>query len=152
MLASVAAMQHNRELIDAARESRLAPVEIAGPWMPVVSSIGGEPVLRAAASGRELVLDTPAAADTYFAAATVRAALAARARIAPIPDIEVVHIASSTLQKWGRSAGPVAADAWRRAVESDARWCWIAAASLLLAEGWLRRRSRAREEEQRAAA
>jgi hypothetical protein len=152
MLTTVVAMRHDRELIEAGGVSDLPAVEMTGSWMPVVSTMTGGPVLRAAASGRELVLDTAAPPETYFAAAVVRAALAARARSAPNPDIEVAHIAPSTLQNRSRPSGPVPGEAWRRSTQSDARWCWVAAAALLLIEAWLRRRSRAREEEQRAAA
>ena len=95
----------------------------------------------------QLVVETSAAAASLDAPAIVRAIVLA-VRPAPIAnrEAEVVAIPDAELSAWRRDAAPLGTPSGRLTVkddgESDARWFWAAALTLLAIEGWLRARTR----------
>jgi len=123
------------------------------PWTTVIDR-DGKPVVSAAALDGELLLQTSGGPDGLFAAAVARAALNARQTRDAYAEQEVARIGPATMTGLQRPAGPVDRDAWRHARATDARWCWLLALIALVAEQWVRGRSRDRraQEAMRAAA
>ena len=113
------------------------------PWTMVIER-DTKPVVSAAALHGELLLQIGGAPESLFAAAVVRAALNARRRPGTYAEQEIARIGPATLTALQRPAGPVHSDAWRQGRATDARWCWMLALSALVAEQWLRARSRER--------
>ena len=97
----------------------------------VARSATAKPLLWAAASGDELVLDVAAPSDSLFAAQVVRAALIARVttdryrRAGDSPDRQrhVGRVGSARAGAGRRSA-------WHSVETTDARWCWRRVADL----------------------
>jgi hypothetical protein len=112
-----------------------------GPWIVILRSGDGRPLVRAAAAGPQLIVAVAASPADFLGAAAVRAALLARAPGAP-REQEVMAIPRFDLQRWTRAAPPVSRDAWQNAGRSDARWFWAVALILLGAEAVARRRAR----------
>ena len=108
------------------------------PWTTIARAGNGSPVVRAAASGNELLLDVSASPDTLLAAEVVRAALTARLDPRRYAEHEVARADVTAL---ARQPGSVTRHAWRTADSSDARWVWLAALMLLGVEQWLRNRA-----------
>jgi hypothetical protein len=107
-------------------------------WTTLARNHDGAPLLRAAASGSQLLLDVAASPDTLLAALVVRAVLTARLDTSGYSEHEVARVDLSALT---RPPGPVTRDAWRTADSSDARWAWLLALILLGVEQWLRTRA-----------
>jgi hypothetical protein len=152
MLKTVLRLRNDTSLADAARAttaSRLA--DATDTWTIVVQDRVGQPLVKAAALGRELLLKIAAPPDSFFAAVALRAALIARHGDIARPELEIARLDSAQLTSWTRLAGPVADDAWQRSDRSDARWFWGAALLLLTLEQVIRR-SAGRSEEVRVAA
>jgi hypothetical protein len=121
--------------------------EVAGPasdgaWAVLRRGSDGR-LVRAAALGRELVLDVAARPDSLFAAEVVRAALIARVGAESYDEREIAGLAEGPLLAMSRAPGTVTSDAWRNADSTDARWLWLLALGLLACEHWLRSRTRA---------
>jgi hypothetical protein len=123
------------------------------PWTTVIER-DTKPVVSAAALDGELLLQIGGAPDGLFAAAVVRAALNSRHGRSPYGEQEIARIGPATLTAFQRSAAPIDRDAWRQVRATDARWCWMLALVALLAEQWLRARSRRQQSQEvvRAAA
>jgi hypothetical protein len=123
-------------------------------WSAVFTDDAGRPIVAAAASGDELLLDVGTRAHSMFAAAIVRAALNARVAPADYQEQEIARTEDAMLNALARAAAPVEEGAWRNADATDSRWCWVLALVLLGVEQWLRRRPAEREtrEATRAAA
>ena len=98
----------------------------------------GAPLVRAAASGSELLLDIAAAPDSLVAAEVVRAALIARLDVRAYDEHEIARIDDASLTALKREPGPVTRDAWRTSETTDARWLWLLALILLGVEQWFR--------------
>jgi hypothetical protein len=111
-------------------------------WTTVAWSADGAPLVRAAASGRELLLDVAEPVDSLLAAAVVRAALTARLDVDRYAEREVARLDDTSLMAFTRPAAGVTRDAWQSAESTDARWFWLLALVLLAAEQWLRDRAR----------
>jgi hypothetical protein len=118
-----------------------APSAVETAWTTLALTPDGRPLLRAAASGSELLLEVGAPADGLFAAEVVRAVLTARLDRAGYDEHEVGRLAAALVNALTRQPGSVTRDAWRTADSSDARWLWLAAIVLLGVEQWLRARS-----------
>ena len=116
-------------------------------WTTVARSADGAPLVRAAASGRELLLEISAPPDSLLAAATVRAALTARIDVDVYAEREVARLDEAWLTAFTRSSAEVTRDAWRSAESTDARWVWLLALVLLAVEQWLRDRARRSDQE-----
>jgi len=108
-------------------------------WTVVAVDRNGGPLARVSTSGGQLLMQVGAPADSFVAAAFVRALLEARAGDPSHPDQEILRTPPEILAARSRSAGPVEADAWRRAERSDGRWFWLAAVILMGIEQALRR-------------
>ena len=125
------------------------------PWTTLLAR-DGKPLISAAASGQELVLQAGAAPHSVLAAAVIRSAFNGRPGAVSYAEQEVAATAPATLAAWQRPAAPVGREAWRQAESTDARWCWAVALLALALEQWLRGRSRRRSsgmtEDVRAAA
>ena len=126
-----------------------ARTETAGtdPWTILAWNPEGAPLVRAAATGAELLLDVNAPADGLVAAEVVRAALTARVDPTGYDEHEIGRLEEALLSALSRPAGPVGLDAWRTSDSSDARWGWLGALILLGVEQWLRGRSAHRIQE-----
>jgi hypothetical protein len=111
-------------------------------WLVVARDGAGEPLVAAAAAGAELIIDVAARSDTFFAAAVLRGALAARRASHDYAELEPAQIDASTLAGWGRQPAPAAIPtgpgAFRAVDRTDARWCWLGVLALLGLEQWLR--------------
>ncbi len=129
-----------------------AQVLLDAPWSVVVRREDGWPIVSAASSSNELVLDTAIGVDTLAAAAVVRAVLNARAGIETYAEREIGHEPATAIEALSRPPGPVDRDGWRNADVTDGRWFWAVALVLLALEQWLRRGRRATTEVDRAAA
>jgi hypothetical protein len=120
----------------------------ASPWTTLALNPRGETLVRAAASGAELLVDVKAPVDSLFAAEVVRAVLNARIDPRAYDEREVARVDEALLVALSRPPGPVTLEAWRASEASDARWAWLAVLTLLGVEQWLRGRSvRARAHE-----
>ena len=95
--------------------------------------------VRVAASRGELLLQVGAPADSFVAAAAIRALLVARGGDGSHPEQEILRTPAATLTSWSRPAPEIDGDAWRHADRSDGRWFWVAALLLLGVEQRLRR-------------
>jgi hypothetical protein len=118
-----------------------APSAVDTPWTTLALTPDGRPLLRAAASGSELLLEVGAPVDGLFAAEVVRAVLTARLDPAGYDEHEIGPLDADLVNALTRQPGSVTRDAWRTADSSDARWLWLAAIVLLGVEQWLRGRS-----------
>lgn len=150
-LDAVLRLRDDRSL-DRLGSAEMTPLDAAAPWVAILRNEAGHAVVRAAASGRDLVVHVDASVDSYQAAVIVRAAL--ETRRGPLADAqaEPLTIADDRLHAWARESGPVDRGAWRNA-DADARWLWAAALAALAVEQWLRSRVvRRRVEAGRAAA
>ena len=154
MLGAVLRLLNDPAIDEVARVS--VPSDAASaqsPWTTLASNPRGEALVRAAASGAELLVDVNAPVESLFAAEVVRAVLTARVDPAVYDEHEVARIDEAVLVALARPAGPVTLDAWRTSEASDARWAWLGALVLLGVEQWLRGRSvRNRAQEVRRAA
>jgi hypothetical protein len=108
-------------------------------WTVVAVDRNGAPLARVSTSNGQLLMQVGAPAESFVAAASVRALLEARAGDPSHPDQEILRTPPEILAARSRSAAAVEADAWRRAEGSDGRWLWLAAAILLGIEQALRR-------------
>jgi hypothetical protein len=108
-------------------------------WTVVAVDRNGGPLARVSTSNGQLLMQVGAPADSFVAAAAVRALLEARAGDPSHPDQEILRTPPEILAARSRSAAAVEADAWRRAEGTDGRWLWLAAAILLGIEQALRR-------------
>ena len=122
----------------------------ADPWVILARNRDGAPLVRAAASGSELLLDLAAPPDSLYAAAVVRAALTARLELNTYAEHEVARLDETWVTALTRQPASVTRDAWRTSDATDARWLWLAALVLLGVEQWLRTRS-ARDRHQEVA-
>jgi len=124
------------------------PAGVPTPWLTLASNPRGEALVRAAASGAELLVDVKAPVDSLFAAEVVRAVLNARIDPGTYDEHEIARVDEALLVGLSRPPGPVTLEAWRTSEASDTRWAWLAALTLLGVEQWLRGRSvRTRAEE-----
>lgn len=139
MLRTVLRMQQDPDLISAAAEPAGERRAVAAPWTAVAFDNAGNAIVSAAAAGTELVVRVAAPADSFIAAAALRAALAGGAKRNAWTEHEVETIAGSRLVGWTRPAGPVPPDAWRHAAPGDARWVWAVVLLMLGVEAALRR-------------
>ena len=121
-------------------------------WTVVAADRNAGPLVRVSTSKGQLLMQVGAPADSFVAAASVRALLGARAGEPSHPDQEILRIPPEILAARSRSAAVVEADAWRRAEGSDGRWLWLAAVILLGIEQALRRPALRESEEVRDAA
>jgi hypothetical protein len=110
-------------------------------WTILARKADGVPLVSAAASGHELLLDVAASPDSLVAATVVRAVLMARLDADIYAEREVARIADHTIALLTRQPGPVTRDAWRTTDATDARWLWLVGLGLLGMEQWLRDRS-----------
>jgi hypothetical protein len=152
MIDTIAALERDPELRRLARDVTAERQAPSDAWTVLLRDRIGNPLLRAAALGRELIVDAPVPAASYFAAVTLRSALSASHGPIGKPEQEVLRIPPERLAAWSQAPGPVNADAWRFADSSDARWCWLAVLALLGLEHIVRRRQSVTREEHRAAA
>jgi hypothetical protein len=152
MIETIAALETNPELRRLARGATAAKQPASEVWTVLLRDRDGNPVLRAAALDRELIIDAAVPAASYFAAVTLQSALTAAHGAIGKPEEEVLRIPPERLAAWSRAPAPVNTDAWRFADSSDARWCWLAALALLGLEHLVRRRQSEIGEEHRAAA
>ena len=124
------------------------PAGVPTPWLILASNPRGEALVRAAASGAELLVDVKAPVDSLFAAEVARAVLNARIDPGTYDEHEIARVDEALLVGLSRPPGPVTLEAWRTSEASDTRWAWLAALTLLGVEQWLRGRSvRTRAEE-----
>jgi hypothetical protein len=152
MIEAIVGLEQNPELHRLAREMKAAGPREALNRTVLIRDGAGESLLRAAALGRELLLEVGAPATSYFAAAVLQAALGSVTGPPGNPEQDVMRIPSHTLSGWNRPPAAVGADVWMHADSSDSRWFWIAALVLMGLEEWLRRRRRTSHEVLRAAA
>lgn len=152
MIATLAPIERDPELARLAREIEGAALPTSDQWTALLKDRRSSPLVRAAAVDRELVLQVTVPASSYFAAAVSRAALISRYGPVARPEHEVLSIPAATLSAWSRAPGPVKETAWRNSDSSDARWLWVAALVLLIAEQSMRSRTVARKDEARVAA
>jgi hypothetical protein len=152
MIATVAGIEQDPELARLARGIEGAALPESDAWTVLLKDRRASPLVRAAAMDRELVLQVAAPVSSYFAAALSRAALNSRYGAVARPEHEVLSIPAETLLAWTRAPGPVDETAWRNSDASDARWLWVAALALLIAEQLMRSRTIARKDEARVAA
>lgn len=91
-------------------------------------------------AGEGLAVEADVAPGSPEAAEVLAAALEATADPGALRQLETERIPDATLRAWTRDPQPPPAGAWRNAGESDGRWLWGVALTLLTAEGLLRRR------------
>jgi hypothetical protein len=157
MLRTVLRLQEDTTLrslaVRSAAVSQLGESE-AGAWTTVARDHTQQSIVRAVASGNELLVDVDAPGDSLLAATVVRAVLNARRNGSDFGEQEIARIDPSSLSALNRPSGEVTREAWRNAESTDARWLWLGALMLLAVEQWLRdrRASRAPQENTRAAA
>jgi hypothetical protein len=113
------------------------------PWLTVAASGDGRPLAVAAVSGSRLVVASAAPPDDLFTPLLLRS-IANALGAGPNPaHAEVVPIADRWLRERERPPAPPAppdAGALRREdADTDRRWFWLAALSLLALETWMRR-------------
>jgi hypothetical protein len=151
MLRTALRLSEDRVLLSSSSRVEAPESPTPGPWTILVRDRNAKPLVRAAASGSELLLDVAAPPDSLFAASTVRAALMARRAIDEHSEQEIARIVESTLAALGRPApsldslpSQATADFWRTADSTDGRGLWAAALVLLGVEQWLRARPRLR--------
>ncbi len=152
MIQALLHLEQDSEVNRIAKELKGPAVPDAQNWTVLIEDSSGQSLVRAAATGRELVLDVAAPITSYFAAAVVRAALSSVNGAPGDPEQEVLRIPATALSAWNRVPAPVGNDAWQHADSSDARWFWVLALALIGLEGWRRSRRSAAREEVRAAA
>jgi hypothetical protein len=154
MLGTVLRMRENPVLAQAGAGNPGASVD--GQYVAVARDRAQNVRVRAATLGRELLVEISAPPDSLLSAATVRAALEARAGNAAQPEQEPARIPAMDLGALmkARPGAPVEQAAWRHAESTDGRWLWAAVLVLLGIEQWVRAKSTARvtEETRRAAA
>jgi hypothetical protein len=121
-------------------------------WFTLVRDRQQQPLVRAASAGSTLILDVAATPPTLVSAAVVRAVLRSREPESARLEQEVQAIPERDLARWSRPPAATAADVWRSAEPSDARWCWGAVLLLLGLEAVVRRQRQHREEERARAA
>lgn len=122
----------------------------AAPWTIVSRDAQQRPIVRAAAVGRELIVDVAGAPDSYLAAAAVRGALLARQERSGYAEQEIVRLASGELARWTRAPGPVDSSIAVHADRTDARWFWVLALLMLGVETFMRRSRGIRAQEVQA--
>jgi hypothetical protein len=151
MIEIVAGVSRDLEITRLAR-SITAAVPVAEPWTAVAQNQSGQPIVRAAARGAELTLDTGTPIDSYFTAALTRAALRHAPWARPPVEVEPTTVPESALAELRREPGLADTASWRSVEHSDARWFWAVALLLLVVETWVRNRATVVKEVQRAAA
>jgi hypothetical protein len=125
---------------------------LPAPWVPLVRTASGQPLVAVAAIEQDLAAHVAAAPDDLLAAATLRALLFAMAKPLPWSEREVERISAVQLSGWTRGPTPGAAGRPVPSAPGDARWCWGIALLLLAFETVVRRSApSAREEQARAA-
>ena len=152
MIETIAALEANAEIRRLARELVSIKLPPSEAWTVLMRDRDGAPLVRAAAVGHELIVDSAVPASSYFAAVVLRTALIANRGPVGSLEQEVLRIEPQRLSAWNRTPAPVGAEVWRYAESSDARWCWLGVLALLGIEQWARRRRPAIDEEYRAAA
>jgi hypothetical protein len=153
MLRTLLRLQGDSELQSAAlllQASGPAASQAEGPtthWSVVARDSSGNPVVLAAASGPELVLDVATPSESLFAALLLRGVLAARRSAADYSEREIARVDEAVLSSVRREPSPVDAPSgrdasafWRRVDATDARWCWLAVLVGLGIEQWFRGR------------
>lgn len=125
-----------------------APQPVRTPWMTrAVLALRDSRLLRETAtavtageSAGVLVVQAPIGAAATAAPAVLRAViLAVRPAMVADGEDETATLPDVALADWGRPAAPVTGRVGVLVDEGDARWFWIAALSLVLFEGWVRR-------------
>jgi hypothetical protein len=154
MLQTVLRLQQDEALQRSAASVDALPMTGSQPWFVIARDKTAQPLVRAAASGDELVMEIAASPGSYFSAAAVRAALVARRGAVDRPEQEILRSTQAELAAWTRPSGAVDRGAWRNVQSSDARWLWLGVLLLLGVEQWLRAREprTLRQEVSRAAA
>ena len=117
----------------------------SSPWSVLVRDSAAKPLVSAAASGDELVLDVAVPTDSFFAAFVVHSILASRRAPADLDEREISRLDSATLSALGRAAASIELEtmphtAWRQA-STDSRWCWATVLLMLGIEQALRARA-----------
>ena len=150
MLTAVLRLMSDAELWSAAAQAAAGPAAaMAAPWTVVMD--GGEGrLVRAAASGSELVLHVAAGPDTYLGAAAVRGALRARLGPQPYAEHEILRADARELAGWSRPPAAVGRELAVHAESTDGRWCWAVVLVLLGCESLMRRRQTMTVEEAQA--
>ncbi len=151
MIEIIGGLSRDAELDRLARSITEA-VPRAEPWTIVVRGQSNQPVVRAAASDAELVLDCATPLESYFTAAVARAALRVAPWSRPVTESDPSTIPDSTLDTLRREPGPADTTSWQTVEHSDGRWFWAALLLLLAVEAWLRNRTAEIKEVHRAAA
>jgi len=141
MLTTVLGVMNDPAVASLASSAGSSLTAVNAPWVVVLRRPDGRPLVGAADSNGELIVDVADRSDTLFSAAAIRAILNARRSALDYGERE---IATNTDQvvSWQSAPGPVDADAWRHASQTDARWFWLLALGLLAFEQWLRSRRR----------
>ena len=152
MLRTLLRLQNDRSLQEAGRSVSGSSLTSSDPWTVVSADAEGRPLVRVAAAERELLLQIGAPADSFIAAAAIRAVLVARGGDGSHPEQEILRTPAATLAAWSRPAAEIDHDLWRRVDRSDGRWFWAAALLLLGVEQRLRRSPPATPAEVRDAA
>jgi len=115
------------------------------PWFTVARSRDNAVLVAAAASGDRLVVVTNAPPADVVLPILVRGLVDALAVVPDIVPLEIVPIPDAQLTAWSRPAAPPAQPRIESVESDDRRWLWMAAIGLLIAESWVRRRSRRRD-------
>jgi hypothetical protein len=154
MLQTVLRLQQDEALLRSAASVDALPMTRSQRWFVIARDKTAQPLVRAAASGDELLMEIAAYPGSYFSAVAVRAALVARRGAVDRPEEEILRRTQADLAAWSRPSGPADRGAWRNVQSTDARWVWLGVLLLLGVEQWLRAResSRMRQEVSRAAA
>jgi hypothetical protein len=139
MLRALVRLQTSEALRQASSDATQSTVATSDSWTTVSFDAGGRPMVELATRNGRLVMRVGAPADSYVAAAALRALLNARTGTWARPDQEILRTPSTTLSDWSHPAQPVGADAWHRSPESDGRWLWLLALALLGVEQRLRK-------------
>jgi hypothetical protein len=157
MVRTILRLQEEKTLQSlAGQSSAIAAARDAGEgaWTTVARDRAQQAIVRAAAAGKELVIEVEAPVDSLLSATVLRVALNARVNARDYAEKEIGRIDSAVLSALNRPPGELPRDVWRNRDSSDARWLWLGALMLLALEQWLRERraSRLRQEDARAAA
>ena len=154
MVSTMRRLMSNRDLQAAGVDASAFDASTrAAPWVDVAWNEQGQPAVRAAAAGAELVISVAARPDAYAAAAAVRAVLTARHGRVAYPEHETLSADAQELAAWSRAPAPVGRELAVHADSTDGRWCWLIALVLLGVESLVRQRraGHAVEEEAHAA-
>jgi hypothetical protein len=152
ILRTLIRLQSDETLRQASSGITGSPLRASDRWTVASVDGSGQPLVRVAARGDQLLMQVGAPADSFIAAAAMRALLVARAGDWSRPEQEILRTPPETMKAWSRPSPEVDRNAWRHADRSDGRWFWIFALLLLGVEQWLRRSASAHPLEVRDAA